>query len=78
MPQPPRNVGLIRQWKVLLALVGRAEGCGWRELQAAFPDVSLRTIRRDVDALICAGFRVTVREGVVRVSNPPRISRMSA
>jgi predicted DNA-binding transcriptional regulator YafY len=54
-----RHGEIVRQWRLLIALEGRARGLTLAELQeAAGDDVSDRTIRRDLNALAQAGFPV--------------------
>jgi predicted DNA-binding transcriptional regulator YafY len=54
-----RHTEIVRQWRLLLALEGRARGLTLGELQEAAGDgVSDRTIRRDVNALAQAGFPI--------------------
>lgn len=54
-----RHSEIVRQWRILLALEGRARGMTLSEVQEAAGDgVSDRTIRRDLDALAQAGFPV--------------------
>ena len=54
-----RHTEIVRQWRLLLALEGRARGLTLRELQeAAGEGVSERTIRRDLNALAQAGFPI--------------------
>lgn len=64
-----RHSEIVRQWRLLLALEGRARGLTLAELQeAAGEGVSDRTIRRDLTALSQAGFPVEAakREGKTR------------
>lgn len=66
-----RHTEIVRQWRLLLALEGRARGLTLAELQeAAGEGVSDRTIRRDLNALAQAGFPIeSVRaEGRTRYS----------
>lgn len=49
--------GFIRQWKLLLALDAHALGITLADAAAAHR-VTERTIRRDFDTLICAGFPI--------------------
>jgi predicted DNA-binding transcriptional regulator YafY len=66
-----RHTEIVRQWRLLLALEGRARALTLQELQEAAGDkVSDRTIRRDLDALAQAGFPVesTRSEGKTRYS----------
>lgn len=66
-----RHTEIVRQWRLLLALEGRARGLTLTELQeAAGEGVSDRTIRRDLNALAQAGFPIeSVRaEGRTRYS----------
>ena len=52
-----RHTEIVRQWRILLALEGKARGLTLAEAQAvAGEGVSERTIRRDLDALTQAGF----------------------
>jgi predicted DNA-binding transcriptional regulator YafY len=54
-----RHTEIVRQWRLLLALEGRARGLTLSELQdAAGEGVSDRTIRRDLNALTQAGFPI--------------------
>jgi predicted DNA-binding transcriptional regulator YafY len=54
-----RHTEIVRQWRLLLALEGRARGLTLTELQAAAGEgVSDRTIRRDLNALAQAGFPI--------------------
>lgn len=54
-----RHTEIVRQWRVLLALEGRARGLALADLQAAAGEgVSDRTIRRDLNALAQAGFPI--------------------
>jgi predicted DNA-binding transcriptional regulator YafY len=54
-----RHTEIVRQWRLLLALEGRARGLTLAELQeAAGEGVSDRTIRRDLNALGQAGFPI--------------------
>jgi predicted DNA-binding transcriptional regulator YafY len=54
-----RHTEIVRQWRLLLALEGRARSLTLAELQDAAGDrVSDRTIRRDLDALAQAGFPI--------------------
>jgi len=54
-----RHTEIVRQWRLLLALEGRARGLSLVELQAAAGEgVSDRTIRRDLNALAQAGFPI--------------------
>jgi predicted DNA-binding transcriptional regulator YafY len=54
-----RHTEIVRQWRLLLALEGRARGLTLVELQAAAGEgVSDRTIRRDLNALAQAGFPI--------------------
>jgi predicted DNA-binding transcriptional regulator YafY len=54
-----RHGEIVRQWRILLALEGRARGMTLAEVQeAAGEGVSDRTIRRDLDALAQAGFPI--------------------
>ena len=56
-----RNRGLVRQWKLLLALDAAVCGLSWAQLIAAAQErVSERTIRRDIDTLTFAGFPIDV------------------
>lgn len=61
MSMPPRNRGLIRQWKIVRALESARLGLTWKQLIEAGEDrVHERTIRRDVDTLTFAGFPIDV------------------
>src|SRR5688572_24377662 len=54
-----RHTEIVRQWRILLALEGRARGLTLAEAQEIAGDgVSDRTIRRDFDALAQAGFPI--------------------
>jgi predicted DNA-binding transcriptional regulator YafY len=54
-----RHTEIVRQWRILLALEGRARGLTLAEAQEIAGDgVSDRTIRRDLDALAQAGFPI--------------------
>ena len=54
-----RHTEIVRQWRILLTLEGRARGLTLAEAQAvAGEGVSERTIRRDLDALTQAGFPI--------------------
>ena len=54
-----RHTEIVRQWRLLLALEGRARGLTLADLQTAAGDgVSDRTIRRDLNALAQAGFPI--------------------
>lgn len=54
-----RHSEIVRQWRLLLALEGRARGLTLAELQEAAGDgVTDRTIRRDLNALTQAGFPI--------------------
>jgi predicted DNA-binding transcriptional regulator YafY len=54
-----RHSEIVRQWRILLALEGRARGLTLAEAQQIAGDgVSDRTIRRDLDALGQAGFPI--------------------
>lgn len=54
-----RHSEIVRQWRILLALEGRARGLTLTEAQEIAGDgVSDRTIRRDFDALAQAGFPI--------------------
>jgi predicted DNA-binding transcriptional regulator YafY len=54
-----RHTEIVRQWRLLLALEGRARGLTLADLQdAAGEGVSDRTIRRDLNALTQAGFPI--------------------
>src|SRR5688500_5221952 len=54
-----RHTEIVRQWRILLALEGRARGLTLAEAQEIAGDgVSDRTIRRDFDALSQAGFPI--------------------
>jgi predicted DNA-binding transcriptional regulator YafY len=66
MPRPvqTRQRGLIRQWKLLLALDRARHGLTWEQLRVAADEpVSMRTIYRDIDTLTFAGFPVDVKTG---------------
>ena len=61
-----RHGEIVRQWRLLLALEGKARGLTLAEAQELVGEgVSDRTIRRDFDALTQAGFPIetTKREG---------------
>jgi predicted DNA-binding transcriptional regulator YafY len=59
-----RHTEIVRQWRLLLALEGRARGLTLGELQAAAGEgVSDRTIRRDLNALAQAGFPIESSRG---------------
>ena len=61
-----RHTEIVRQWRILLTLEGKARGLTLAEAQAvAGEGVSERTIRRDLDALTQAGFPIeaTKRDG---------------
>ncbi|MFA5907582.1 MAG: WYL domain-containing protein [Vicinamibacterales bacterium] len=61
-----RHTEIVRQWRILLALEGKARGLTLAEAQAAVGEgVSERTIRRDFEALTQAGFPIetTKRDG---------------
>jgi len=61
-----RHTEIVRQWRILLALEGKARGLTLAEAQgAAGEGVSQRTIRRDLEALTQAGFPIEAvkREG---------------
>lgn len=54
-----RHAEIVRQWRILLALEGRARGLSLPEVQEiAGEGVSDRTIRRDLNALAQAGFPI--------------------
>lgn len=54
-----RHTEIVRQWRILLALEGKARGLTLAEAQeVAGEGVSERTIRRDFDALTQAGFPI--------------------
>ena len=54
-----RHTEIVRQWRILLALEGKARGLTLAEAQAeAGEGVSDRTIRRDFEALTQAGFPI--------------------
>lgn len=54
-----RHAEIVRQWRILLALEGRARGLDLSALrEAAGGAVSARTIRRDLEALAQAGFPI--------------------
>lgn len=54
-----RHSEIVRQWRILLALEGKARGLTLAEAQdVAGEGVSERTIRRDLDALTQAGFPI--------------------
>ena len=54
-----RHGEIVRQWRILLALEGRARGLDLPALREVAGDgVSERTIRRDLDALAQAGFPI--------------------
>lgn len=56
-----RHGEIVRQWRILLALEGRARGLTLAQAaQVAGDGVSERTIRRDFDALAQAGFPIEV------------------
>lgn len=60
--QPPRQRGLIRQWKIVRALTAARLGLTWKQLQeVAEEPVHPRTLRRDIDTLTFAGFPIDVR-----------------
>ena len=71
MPQPLRQRGLIRQWKLLRALEAvQPRGLSWAQLQTAAEEaVCVRTLRRDIDTLTLAGFPVDV----VSLPDGPRV-----
>lgn len=57
---------IVRQWRLLLALDAHRGGLTLAQLRtrmAADTTVGARTIRRDLDALILAGFPIDVRSG---------------
>lgn len=59
--QPPRQRGLIRQWRIVRALESARLGLTWRQLiEVAEEPVHERTIRRDIDTLTFAGFPIDV------------------
>ena len=61
-----RHGEIVRQWRILLALEGRARGLTLAQARVVAGDgVSERTIRRDLDALTQAGFPIDItrREG---------------
>lgn len=67
MSQPKRQRGLIRQWKLLLALDAAPRGLSWQQLiDAADESVCWRTVYRDIDTLTLAGFPIDVRSGTGR------------
>lgn len=54
-----RHGEIVRQWRILLALEGRARGMTLAELRESAGDgVSERTVRRDLSALAQAGFPI--------------------
>ena len=54
-----RHTEIVRQWRILLALEGKARGMTLAEAQrVAGEGVSERTIRRDFEALTQAGFPI--------------------
>ena len=65
MAKSERQRGLIRQWRLVRALESARMGLSWRQLMAAGEDcVHVRTIRRDIDTLTCAGFPIDVESNV--------------
>lgn len=64
MPQPPRQRGLIRQWRLVRALQASRLGLTFAQLREASEDAAcMRTIRRDIDTLFFAGFPIDVESG---------------
>lgn len=58
-----RHSEIVRQWRILLALEGRARGLTLGEArEVAGEGVSERTIRRDFEALTQAGFPIETRK----------------
>ena len=70
-----RHTEIVRQWRILLTLEGRARGLTLAEAQDVVGEgVSERTIRRDLDALTQAGFPIETikRDGKTGVHPQPR------
>jgi predicted DNA-binding transcriptional regulator YafY len=66
-----RHTEIVRQWRLLLALEGRARGQTLPELQAAAGErVSDRTIRRDLNALARPAFPSSRRGPTARPGFP--------
>src|SRR5690606_29078836 len=58
-----RHGEIVRQWRTLVALEGRARGVTLAEVREAAGDgVSERTVRRDLSALTQAGFPIETRK----------------
>jgi hypothetical protein len=61
-----RHEQIERQWRLLVRLLNSRYGLTLAQLQACaaehgLPEVTDRTIRRDIDALIAAGFQIESR-----------------
>ncbi len=66
-----RHAEIVRQWRILLALEGRARALTLQDLQqAAGEGVSERTIRRDLNALAQAGFPIEPTRVAGRLATP--------
>lgn len=64
MSQPPRQRGLVRQWRIVRALQEAKRGLTMAQLHVvAQEDVHTRTLRRDIDTLTIAGFPIDVLSG---------------